>query len=283
MTTLQPALFLGHGSPMLAIEPGPYSAAWQRLGQELPRPRAIVVISAHWYTRGTAVTAMQHPKTIHDFYGFPQALFDVQYPASGDPALAERVRTLLAPAVVHADLQEWGLDHGSWSVLRYLYPQADIPVVQLSIDGTLPPQAHLDLAHRLKPLRAEGVLVLGSGNIVHNLRALDRTGAGKGDPRAVEFDGFVRRAVLAGDDAALADYASAGESARWSVPTPEHYLPLLYVLGTRHAGEAVGFPVQGFALGALSMLAVQVGSGGARSAATGTAGLGAAQSTAQKQ
>ena len=259
MTAPHPALFLGHGSPMLAIEPGEYSEAWARIGRALPRPRAILAISAHWYTRGSAVTAMQRPKTIHDFYGFPEALYQVQYPAPGDPVLAARVRALLAPTPVLADTQEWGLDHGTWSVLRYLYPGADVPVVQLSMDGTLPPAAHVELGQRLAPLRGEGVLVLGSGNVVHNLRALDRSGHGKGDARAVAFDAWVRKAVLAGDHASLAGYADAGDAARWSVPTPDHYLPLLYVLGTQQAGERVSFPVEGFDLGALSMLAVQVG------------------------
>jgi 4,5-DOPA dioxygenase extradiol len=259
VTALHPALFIGHGSPMMAIEPGPYTEAWVRIGRALPRPRAILAISAHWYTRGTAVTAMEKPKTIHDFYGFPEALYQQQYAARGDAALAQRVRELLAPTAVLADTQEWGLDHGTWSVLRYLYPEADVPVVQLSMDGTLPAQSHLDIGRRLKPLRAEGVLVLGSGNVVHNLRALDRAGHGKGDARAVAFDAWVRQAALAGDHAALADYARAGDAARWSVPTPDHYLPLLYVLGTQQAGEQVSFPVEGFDLGSLSMLAVQVG------------------------
>ena len=259
MTALHPALFIGHGSPMMAIEPGPYTESWARIGRALPRPRAILAISAHWYTRGTAVTAMERPKTIHDFYGFPEALYQQQYPARGDPVLAQRVRGLLAPTPVLADTQEWGLDHGTWAVLRYLYPEADVPVVQLSIDGTLPAQAHLDIGRRLQPLRAEGVLVLGSGNVVHNLRALDRAAHGKGDARAVAFDAWVRQAALAGDHASLADYPGAGDVARWSVPTPDHYLPLLYVLGTQQAGEQVSFPVEGFDLGALSMLAVQVG------------------------
>jgi 4,5-DOPA dioxygenase extradiol len=259
VTALHPALFLGHGSPMLAIEPGQYPEAWSRLGRALPRPRAILAVSAHWYTRGTAVTAMPRPKTIHDFYGFPEALYQVQYPAPGDPALAQRACELLAPVPVHADAREWGLDHGTWSVLRHLYPAADIPVVQLSIDGTLPHAAHLDLGARLAALRAEGVLVLGSGNVVHNLRALDRAAPGRGDGRAVAFDAWVRKAALAGDHAALAGYESGRDLARWSVPTPEHYLPLLYVLGTQQDGETVSFPVEGFDLGALSMLAVQVG------------------------
>ena len=278
MTAPHPALFIGHGSPMLAIEPGEYSQAWTRIGRALPRPRAILAISAHWYTRGTAVTAMQRPKTIHDFYGFPDALYQVQYPARGDAALAARVRELLEPTQVLADTQEWGLDHGTWSVLRYLYPDADVPVVQLSMDGTLPAAAHLALGERLAPLRSEGVLVLGSGNVVHNLRALDRAGQGRGDARAVAFDGWVRSAVLAGDHASLADYASAGDAARWSVPTPDHYLPLLYVLGTQQPGEPVSFPVQGFDLGALSMLSVQLGG-----AVAETRGSSPAQLASQKQ
>ena len=174
-TTRMPALFLGHGSPMNTIEINRNTAVWARIGRDYPRPKAILCISAHWYTGGTAVTAMAQPKTIHDFGGFPQALFDFQYPAPGDAALAARVRNLLAPLPVTLDTSEWGLDHGAWSVLAHVYPKADIPVVQLSIDGAKPPQFHYDLGKKLAPLRDEGILIFGSGNVVHNLGVMRRT------------------------------------------------------------------------------------------------------------
>ncbi|MDE2220850.1 MAG: 4,5-DOPA dioxygenase extradiol [Gammaproteobacteria bacterium] len=252
-----PALFLGHGSPMLAIEPSRYSAAWQQLGRGLPRPRAILVVSAHWYGRGTRVTAQAQPRTIHDFYGFPPALYAVQYPAAGEPRLAARVAQLLAPTAVRLD-EEWGLDHGSWSLLRYLYPQADIPVVQLSLDATLGGPQHYALAQRLAPLRDEGVLVLGSGNVVHNLRMLQFAAGAPVPPWAAGFEAAVRAAVLAGRHEALADYATLDAGAALSVPTPEHYLPLLYVLALARAGDEVSVPVEGMELGSISMLGVQV-------------------------
>jgi len=171
-----PVVFFGHGSPMNTLERNQYTESWRWLGSSIPKPKAILCISAHWYTEGTAVTAMEKPKTIHDFYGFPQALFDVQYPAPGDPKLASRLRELLAPVDVEMD-ESWGLDHGTWSVLKHSYPGAEIPVVQLSIDGTQPPQFHYETGRRLAPLRDEGVLVAGSGNVVHNLRLMKRAGA----------------------------------------------------------------------------------------------------------
>lgn len=267
MTTLHPALFIGHGSPLQAIEPTRYTAAWQQLGQRLPRPRAILSVSAHWYTRGTGVTMAQQPKTIHDYYGFPAPMYQLSYPAAGDPALAARVQALLAPTPVHAD-HEWGLDHGTWVVLRYLYPAADIPVVQLSIDATLPPRAHYELGRRLRALRAEGVLLLGSGDVVHNLRAMQRSDGADAYPWATQFNDDARAAILAGDHDALVDFhrlggvAAPGEkpgsAARLSVPTPEHYLPLLYVLGAQAEGEAASIPVDGIDLGSISMLCVQL-------------------------
>jgi 4,5-DOPA dioxygenase extradiol len=258
--TRQPALFLAHGSPMQAIEPGPYTAAWERIGATLPRPRAILVISAHWYVRGTAVTIAPRPKTIHDFYGFPPELYRVQYPAPGDPGLAARVQQLLAPVAVTGDTQ-WGLDHGAWSVLKYAYPHADVPVVQLAIDATLPPRAHYELGRALAPLRETGVLVLGSGNVVHNLRAMQLDAGDTAPQWAHDFNAAVRAALLAGDHEALIDYPRHGAAARMSVPTPEHYLPLLYVLGTQQPGEPVSLPVEGFQLGSIGMLSALLGGG----------------------
>ena len=259
MSKLQPALFIGHGSPMQAIEPGAYSAAWAQLGRTLPRPRAILAVSAHWYTRGTGVTIARQPKTIHDFYGFPAPMYQLRYPAPGDPALAAQVQTLLAPTAVHAD-DEWGFDHGTWVVLQYMYPDADIPTIQLSIDATLRPAAHYDLGRKLRSLRESGVLVLGSGNVVHNLRALQRDAGAPASEWATRFNEAVRQAVLEGRHQALIDYHElAGSAASMSVPTPEHYLPLLYVLGTRTGDEPVTLPIDGIDMGAISMLSVQVG------------------------
>ncbi len=205
MTAPHPALFLGHGSPLHAIEPSRYTAAWEQLGRELPRPRAIVAVSAHWYIRGTAVTAQEAPRTIHDFHGFPAALYAVKYAAPGNPTLAARVARLLSPAAVRLD-HDWGLDHGTWAVLRYLYPDASIPVIQLSIDAALSAPEHWALAQRLTPLRDAGVLVLGSGNVVHNLRTLQFDSAAATPTWAVGFNDAVRTAALAGRHDDLAAY-----------------------------------------------------------------------------
>jgi 4,5-DOPA dioxygenase extradiol len=268
MTHRHPALFIGHGSPLQAIEPSRYSAAWQQLGRSLPRPRAILAVSAHWYTQGTAVTLAPQPRTIHDFYGFPQPMYQLQYPARGDASLAARVQSLLAPTVVHAD-SEWGLDHGSWVVLQYMYPEANIPTIQLSIDAALAPRAHYQLGRQLRALRDEGVLLLGSGNVVHNLRALQRSATAPAPDWATQFNDALRAAVLAGDHESLIEYhelggatpagGRQGSAARLCVPTPEHYLPLLYVLGAQAEDDAVSIPVDGIDLGAISMLSVQLG------------------------
>ncbi|KAA8999273.1 4,5-DOPA dioxygenase extradiol [Affinibrenneria salicis] len=254
-----PALFLGHGSPMNVLEDNQYTQAWRQLGDTLPRPRAILAVSAHWYTRGTAVTAMDKPRTIHDFGGFPQALFDTQYPAPGSPELAARVQALLAPVPVIADRSEWGLDHGSWGVLIKMYPQADIPVVQLSVDGTQPAEYHYRLGQKLAALRDEGVMIVASGNVVHNLRMVKWDGGGEPYPWAVSFNQFVRDNLsYRGDAHPLVDFMRH-EGAALSNPTPDHYLPLLYVLGSWNGTEAIGVPVEGIEMGSLSMLSVQVG------------------------
>ena len=252
-----PVVFFGHGSPMNTLDRNQYTEAWRRLGESIPVPKAILCVSAHWYTEGTAVTAMSHPRTIHDFYGFPQALFDVQYPAPGEPRLASRVRELLAPLDVGLD-QSWGLDHGTWSVLKHAYPKADVPVVQLSIDGTQPPQFHYETGRRLVPLRDEGVLIAGSGNVVHNLRLM-RRGGGQGFDWAARFNERIREALATRDHAALVDFDKLGEDARLSVPTPEHYLPLLYIAALQGADEAMAFPVDGYDLGSISMLTAVAG------------------------
>lgn len=259
MTDLMPAIFFGHGNPMNALMQNTYTEGWAAIGKAMPRPKAILAISAHWYVPGTSVTAQQVPRTIHDFGGFPPELYQFEYPAPGSPALAERVKDLLAPARVGLD-QSWGLDHGTWSVLCHVFPKADIPIVQLSLDQTLPPQSHYDLAKRLAPLREEGVLIMGSGNIVHNLRTY---AWGKQDVEAfdwaVRFEKLTREFLLKGDDVPLIDYARLGSDALLSVPTPEHYLPLLYVLALRRQHEQVSFPVEGSEGGSISMLSVQIG------------------------
>jgi 4,5-DOPA dioxygenase extradiol len=216
-------------------------------------------VSAHWYIGATAVTAMAKPPTIHDFGGFPQRLYEFQYPAPGDPELASRVRDLLAPLPVSLD-QQWGLDHGTWSVLVHVFPQADIPVVQLSIDATQPAEFHYDIGKRLAPLRDEGVLVIGSGNLVHNLSAyIWREPDREAYDWALRFEQRVRHALAAGDSASLVAYETWGRDAMLSCPTPDHYLPLLYVIGLRREADPVSFPVEGFDGGSMSMLAVQIG------------------------
>jgi 4,5-DOPA dioxygenase extradiol len=257
MSTI-PAVFFGHGSPMNAIERTRYSEAWRKIGESLPKPRAVLAVSAHWTTRGTLVTAEERPKTIHDFYGFPKALFDIEYPAPGDPQLAERVRELLAPVPVRPD-NSWGLDHGTWSVLVHVYPEAGVPVLQLSIDATQPPRFHYELGAKLAPLRDEGVLVAGFGNVVHNLQAMRRAPDAAPFDWAARFEVAVRKALVDGDDDSLVSWERFGEDARLSVPTPEHYLPLLYVAGARRKGEAVSVPVEGIDLGSISMLSAIIG------------------------
>lgn len=255
----QPVLFVGHGSPMNAIEDNRWSRAFRALGSELPRPRAILAVSAHGYGRGSFVTVEERPMTIHDFGGFPEALFAVQYPAPGAPELARRVRALAGADVV-AESVEWGLDHGTWSVLVHLFPAADVPVVQLSLDATLAPEAHLALAQRLAPLAHEGVLVLGSGNAVHNLGdafARIRGGDDSVPAWATAFDADVARASVEHDGAFLAR-ALAGANGRQAHPTPEHYLPLLYALGAAAPDAPVGFPIEGFDH-SLSMRTVRFG------------------------
>ncbi|MBE0622429.1 MAG: 4,5-DOPA dioxygenase extradiol [Burkholderiales bacterium] len=253
-----PVIFFGHGSPMNTLARNRYTEAWRKLGAAAPAPKSILAISAHWVTRGTAVTAMAEPRTIHDFGGFPQALFDFQYPAPGDPALAMRVRELLAPVEVDLD-QSWGLDHGTWSVLAHAFPDAAIPVVQLSMDGTQPAQFHYDIGKRLAPLRDEGVLIIGSGNVVHNLMLMQR---GENVPAfdwAQRFNGEVRVALASGEHQALIDFGRLGEAARLSVPTPEHYLPLLYIAALQAGDEDMAIAVDGYEAGSLGMLSASAG------------------------
>jgi len=254
----QPALFLGHGSPMNAAAHNAHTQAWQGLGQALGTPRAILAISAHWYTRGTFVTGESAPKTIHDFGGFPDALYQIQYPAPGDPALAADVAARLKGfgASIRTD---WGLDHGAWSVLVHMYPSANVPVLQLSLDANRPWSDQLAIGSAIGRLRDEGVLILGSGGIVHNLGRVDWRGVAPTPDWATRFDDWVCERAVAGDHAALVDSTGFNDAGRIAVPSPDHYLPLLTVLGTRRDGESVTIPYRGFELGSISLTAVQVG------------------------
>lgn len=254
-----PALFLGHGSPMVTLDDNTYTRAWRLLGESLPRPRAILCVSAHWYLPETLVTGNDRPRTIHDFGGFPKPLFDIQYPAPGDPALALEVAKLLSPTVVGLD-NEWGLDHGTWTVLRHIYPEADIPVIQLSLNRSQDAAWHFELARRLRPLRDDNVLIVGSGNLVHNLRRYDWSG-NRVEPFewAERFESLARERMLSGNFETLVNYRKQGTDAMLAVPTPDHYLPLIYVLAQHHDGDRTTFPVEGFDGGSMSMLAVQIG------------------------
>ena len=260
-----PAIFFGHGSPTVAIETSDTTRLWGEVAAKTGKPKAILAISAHWLTRGVAVTAMARPKTIHDFgRSLPAPLFDVQYPAPGDPALAARVRDLLAPTPVHLDQGEWGLDHGTWSVLCKAYPDADVPVVQLSMDATKPPAWHYEMGRRLAPLRGENVLIVGSGNIVHNLGV--RSWDGREAPPydwAVRFNAAMRAAIDADAAQSVIDYAALGRDAALAVTDPDHFWPLLYVLGARAPAEPVRFFNERFEFKSLSMLSVIVGPAGA--------------------
>jgi 4,5-DOPA dioxygenase extradiol len=259
MAKPMPTIFFGHGNPMNALLNNEYTEGWATIGANIPRPKAVLSVSAHWYLPGTAITAMPAPRTIHDFGGFPKPLYEVNYPAAGSPELASRVRDLLAPIPVGLD-ESWGLDHGTWSVLCHVFPQADIPVVQLSIDETQPAEFHYELAKRLSPLRDEGVLVIGTGNLVHNLHAY-AWGRHNVEPFewALRFETQARELLLAGDHAPLINYEDLGRHATLSVPTPDHYLPLLYVMAIHRQGEQVSFPVSGVDGGSVSMLTIQLG------------------------
>ncbi|OBF10315.1 dioxygenase [Mycobacterium sp. ACS4054] len=262
-----PAAFLGHGSPTNAIEINRYTAAWAAFGQVVRRPRAILVISAHWYINATAVTAMARPRTIHDFYGFPHELFEVQYPAPGMPQLAEEISELVNPVWVGADMDSWGIDHGAWSVLVHAFPDASIPVVQLSINADKPLDYHLDLGARLAPLRKRGVLIIASGNVVHNLREMDWALGEYGFDWAERFDDDAKALMLSDPADAVRlhrhrDYGAA-------VPTPDHFIPLLYFAGLAGvASDEVDVLVDGFTYGSLSMTAYTLGSPCPRAAGT---------------
>jgi len=259
MTDSMPVIFLGHGNPMNALSKNGYTDGWASIGRAIPRPKAVIAVSAHWYVPACSVTANLMPRTIHDFGGFPRELYQVRYPAPGSPELAHRVKDLLSPVAVGLD-ETWGIDHGTWTVLTHIFPKADIPIVQLSIDERQPPRFHYEIGKRLAALREEGVLVIGSGNIVHNLHTYAWGDHGvQAFDWAVRFEKQVREFILKGHDTHVVAYENLGRDAMLSVPTPDHYLPLLYVLSLRKENEEISFPVQGVDGGSVSMLAVQIG------------------------
>ena len=260
-TEKMPVLFLGHGSPMNAIEENQFVQGFRNISREIPKPNAILCISAHWFTNGTFVTAMLNPKTIHDFYGFPKELFEVNYPAPGSPELARETEELLLPEIVEED-HSWGLDHGAWSVIRHLYPNAEMPVIQLSIDYSRPPQYHFDLAKKLQKLREKGILIIGSGNIVHNLRMIDWKNintVGAGWDWAVEAREKTNNWLLDGNFQNLIDYQRQGVALQTAVPSPDHYLPLIYSLGLKEKSENLSLFNDELIGGSLSMTSVRIG------------------------
>ncbi|AYD47353.1 4,5-DOPA-extradiol-dioxygenase [Arachidicoccus soli] len=260
-TEKMPVLFLGHGNPMNAIEENEFVNGFRNIAKTLPTPNAILCVSAHWFTNGTMVTAMEMPKTIHDFGGFPKALFDVQYPAKGAPALAKETKELLLPTIVALD-EKWGLDHGSWSVIKHLYPNANIPVIQLSIDYTKPAQYHFELAQKLNTLRNKGILIIGSGNIIHNLRLVDFPNFDKenyGYEWAIEARATINNYLLDGDYQPLIEYTKLSKAIQLAIPTPDHYLPLIYTLGLQQKSENLYLFNDKLVAGSMSMTSLKIG------------------------
>jgi len=257
-TPRMPVLFLGHGSPMNALENNEYTRNFKAIGKSLPLPKAILCVSAHWETKGTFVTAMSNPKTIHDFGGFPKALNEFEYPAPGSPDYAQQTKALITSTVVGLD-QGWGLDHGAWTVLCHLFPQANIPVYQLSLDYTKDPLWHYELGLSLKALRDKGVLIVGSGNIVHNLRMLNWSSPqGGGYDWAIEADATLKDLILKNDYKSLSNYKSLGKAMELAIPTPDHYLPLLYTLAMKDKNETISFFNDKTEMGSISMTSLQI-------------------------
>lgn len=261
MTSKMPALFLGHGSPMNAIEENEFVQGFRNISNQIEKPKAILVVSAHWETRGTYVTAMENPQTIHDFGGFPQALFDVQYPAPGSPELAKLTKDIITSTDVHLD-DKWGLDHGSWSVIKHLYPNADVPVIQMSIDYTQPPAYHYALAKELASLRNKGVLIVGSGNIVHNLRMVSwqhLNTVGYAYDWAKQADETMKKHIMDGNHDPLINYHLQGKEFQLAIPTPEHYLPMIYMLALQEKNEEIQIFNDQAIAGALTMTSFKIG------------------------
>ncbi len=253
-----PVLFVGHGSPMNAIEQNEFTNSWQNVSRNLPKPAAILCISAHWETKGTFVTAMEKPNTIHDFGGFPQQLFDVQYPAPGSPELAAETQNLIEKTAVGLD-NSWGLDHGAWSVIKHFFPEADVPVIQLSLDYRQDAQYHYDLGKQLASLRNKGILIVGSGNMVHNLRMIDWQKPDTGFDWAQEANAKFKKLILSNDHTQLINYKNLGREIELSVPSPEHYLPLLYTMALKTDKEEVSFFNDKSVMGSISMTSVKIG------------------------
>ncbi len=261
LNNLMPVLFVGHGSPMNGIEDNEFSNKWSELAQEIPKPKAVLVVSAHWFTKGTSITAMDFPKTIHDFGGFPEALFQVQYPAPGHSILANEMASMIHSTSVALD-HEWGLDHGTWTVVRHMYPKADIPILQLSIDYTKGPEFHYALAKELYHLRSKGILIIGSGNMVHNLGMIDWTklnGSPYGYDWALKMNQTFKELILNKDHQPLIHYHQLGKEATLAIPTPEHYLPLLYTLGLQDKNDPIMFFNDKHIGGSLTMTSVKIG------------------------
>jgi 4,5-DOPA dioxygenase extradiol len=259
-TEHMPVLFVGHGSPMNAIEENEFVQGWRTIGKTLPKPNAIICISAHWETRGTSVTVMEKPITIHDFGGFPQELFEIQYPAPGSPELAKEARGLIKKTEIGLD-EKWGLDHGCWSVLIRMFPAANIPVVQLSLDYSRPARYHYELAKELSPLRKKGILIIGSGNMVHNLRMVDwnkMNEPGSGYDWAIEASEKMKKFILSNDHQSLINYKEQGKAFNLAIPTPEHYLPLLYVLALKEGNEKIEIFNDKFVMGSLAMTSLKI-------------------------
>ncbi len=257
-----PIVFIGHGNPMNALAKNSFTEVLEELARKIVKPRAILCVSAHWMSEGTWVTHMPEPKTIHDFYGFPKELFEIQYPAPGSPELARRIQSDIAPPRISLDDELWGLDHGTWSVLRHMYPDADVPVLQLSIYMERPSDYHFELGKRLRPLRDQGVLIVGSGNIVHNLRLMDwKEGVAPFD-WATEFDEWVKGRIVARDFSAIVENATSTEAGKLSIPSPDHWYPLLYILGAAESNDELRFEYEGIENGSISMRTLSFGLSG---------------------
>jgi len=252
-TKLMPAIFIGHGSPKNALEDNVYTRSWKKLGQELSKPKAILCISAHWYKEGTSVSDLEHPDLIYDFYGFSDELYQIKYPVAGSLELAKQIKKILEPLSDVSIDNSWGIDHGAWVPIKCLYPEANIPIVELSIDATKPAEFHYQLGQALKTLREQGILIIGSGNIVHNLGYIDFQDKETPYPWALEFDTFVNEMINKSDYQSLINYKSLNESAKLSIPTPEHYLPLLYILGLQNENEKLISVVEGIVYKSISM------------------------------